>query len=419
MSSADGVSDLRVLMLHNRYLLPGGEDISVAMEARLLRDAGLDVELWEENNTRIEQLGSLRTAGRTIWSAEMYARIRAVLRSSRYQIVHVQNFFPLISPAVYYAARSQGVAVVQSLRNYRLMCPGGSFLRDGRVCEDCLGRSFALPGIVHGCYRRSRAATATVAAMLTAHRAMGTWRNAVDGYIALSQFGRRKFIEGGLPADRIFVKPNFVYPDPGPGAGGDRFALFVGRLDSQKGVETLLSAWEKIGDRVDLKIVGDGPLADRVREAASRIPSIEWLGQRTIADTYELMGRALFVVFPPIAYESFGRVIVEAFARATPVIASDIGPTTELVDDRRTGLLFPPGDAVALADRIAWAAAHDAELQAMRPRARAKFEDEFSSDSNLAMLLEIYAAAIASRQGRAAPPAAPDGRSKRDPTAFV
>jgi len=259
---------------------------------------------------------------------------------------------------------------------------------------------------MHACYRDSRAATATVATMLAIHRIVGTWAREVDAYIALSHFGRRKLIDGGLPAERIFVKPNFVHPDPGPGRGDRDFALFVGRLDRQKGVETLLSAWSRIGERFDLKIVGDGPLSDRVREAAARMPSIEWRGQVSLSETYELMGQAAFVVFPPIAYESFGRVAIEAFARGAPVIASDIGPMTELIEQERTGLLCPPGDSAALADRILWAISHPAALRAMRARARAAFEERFSATRNLDLLLDVYAAAMARRaamEGRATP----------------
>ncbi len=394
---------MRVLMLHNAYLLPGGEDISTRMEADLLRDAGCSVALCEEHNERVAEIGVVNAAARTIWSTESYARIRAQLRGARYDIVHVQNFFPLISPAAYYAARAEGVPVVQSLRNYRLLCPGGSFLRQGRVCEDCLGKPVALPGILHACYRGSRAATATIAAMITTHRVLGTWHHLVDAYIALSDFGRRKFAQGGFPIDKFHVKPNFVYPDPGNADGSGGYALFVGRFDRQKGIETLLSAWEIVGNLGVLKLAGDGPLSESVRTVAARIPTIEWLGRTTIPETYDLMGRAAFVIFPPVTYESFGRVAIEAFAKGTPVIASDIGPMSELVDDGITGLLFPAGDASTLAALAIWAFGHAREMSAMRAHARARYEARFTSERNLRLLLDIYEAAIDGRRAKPRP----------------
>src|SRR5205814_1104988 len=169
------------------------------------------------------------------------------IRAQRPRVAHFHNTFPLISPAAYYAARAEGVGVVQTLHNFRLLCPNALFFRDGKVCEDCLGRPVAWPGVVHGCYRGSRAASAATAVMTAAHRALGTWRTAVDVYVALTEFSRQKFIAGGLPAEKIAVKANFVYPDPGPGAGAGGYAVFVGRLSAEKGVETLLAAWRPLG----------------------------------------------------------------------------------------------------------------------------------------------------------------------------
>src|SRR5206468_2050887 len=175
-----------------------------------------------------------------------------------------------MSPAAYYAARAEGAAVVQTLHNYRLLCPSATFFREGRVCEDCLGKFAPWPGVVHACYRNSIRASAAVAAMITIHGAAHTWERSVDRYIALTQFSRGKFIAGGLPADRICVKPNFVSPDPGPGAGRGGYALFVGTLVEGKGVLTMLRAWERLPRNLELKLIGDGPLADDVQRSEER-----------------------------------------------------------------------------------------------------------------------------------------------------
>lgn len=389
---------MRVLMLHNRYLNAGGEDVVFASETGMLREHGCTVDLFEENNEKIESLGALRTGARSIWSLDSYRRIRGMLRAERYDAVHVQNFFPLISPSAYYAARAEGVPVVQTLHNYRLMCPPGTFLRDGRVCEDCLGKTVALPGIRHRCYRDSTAATAAVAAMVSVNRMLGTWRRMVDVYIALTEFGRGKFVEGGLPADRIMVKPNFVLSDPGPGRPGG-YALFVGRLSPEKGIATLIDAWRKLGPRIALKVVGDGPLRASVEAAAGEIEGIEYLGWQPGDGVMDLMGRAEFLVLPSLWYEGQSLVAIEALARGVPVIASDIGALAEVVRHEETGLRFRPGDADDLADKVESLLADDEARAGMRGRARAEFEARYTADRNYQMLMEIYAAAA--RRSRA------------------
>ena len=250
---------MRILSVHNRYQIRGGEDESRQSEENLLREMGHQVEVYEEHNDRISTMNPLRVASKTIWSQESHQITKRRLKEQHHDIIHVQNFFPLISPSVYYAAKEQGVPVVQTLRNYRLLCPNALFFRDGQVCEDCLGKFVPLPGVIHGCYRESRVASTAVASMITVHRTLRTWVDMVDIYIALTEFARQKFIEGGLPAEKIVVKPNFVNPDPGVGKGSGGYALFVGRLSVEKGLDTLLAAWEKLSQQMPLKIVGEEP----------------------------------------------------------------------------------------------------------------------------------------------------------------
>lgn len=382
---------MRILSVHSCYQIRGGEDECREAEERLLQEMGHSVEVYEEKNERAATVNPMAMALNTVWSVKAYKTVRSRLVEQTHDVLHVQNFFPLISPSVYYAAKAEGVPVVQTLHNYRLLCPNALFFRDGHVCEDCLGKPVPLPSVLHACYRNRRA-TGAVATMLTVHRTMRTWSNIVDVYIALTEFARQKFIEGGLPAEKIVVKPNFVHPDLGAGEGRGGYAIFVGRLSPEKGLDTLLAAWDRLRG-VPLKIVGDGPLASQVVKAVKKLDHVEWLGRRPLEEVYALMGEAKVLIFPSNWYETFGRVAVEAFAKGTPVIAANIGAIAELIDHGRTGLHFRPGDAEDLAAKVEWALAHPGELARMRREVRTEFEAKYTAQENYRRLMEIYALA--------------------------
>jgi glycosyltransferase involved in cell wall biosynthesis len=385
---------MKVLAVHNRYQQPGGEDQVFFAETALLESYGHRVVRYTTHNDQVAGMNRLALAGNTLWNLSTYQELRALMRQERPDVAHFHNTFPLVSPASYYAAKAEGVPVVQTLHNYRLLCPDALFFRDGRVCEDCVGKVVPWPGVVHKCYRGSRAASGVVAAMLTTHRALRTWTEMVDVYVALTEFARRKFIEGGLPAGKIVVKPNFVYPDPGPGEGRGGYALFVGRLAPEKGVGTLLAAWERLDGRIPLKVVGDGPLREKAAEAASRQSCVEYLGYRPAEEVHALLKEASTLVFPSEWYETFGRVAAEAFATATPVIAADIGALAELVEHGHTGLRFRPGDPEDLAAHVGWFLSHPEEHARMRREARAEYEAKYTAQRNHQLLLEIYSSAL-------------------------
>jgi len=384
---------MRILSVHNKYLIRGGEEESRDSEERILRDGGHLVDSYEEDNKRLSELNPVHLAAKTIWSQESYQIVADKFAKANYDLMHVQNSFPLISPSIYYAAKARDVTVVQTLRNYRLLCPNALFFREGKVCEDCLGKAIPYPGVVNSCYRESVLASGVAASMLIFHRALKTWSNTVDLYIALSQFARDKFIEGGLPAEKIVVKPNFVSPDPGKGFGGGGYALYVGRLSVEKGLDTLLAAWELLDDEMPLKIVGDGPLSKEVLAKTETNANIEWLGRQPMARVHDLMGQAEMLIFPSNWYETFGRVAIEAFAKGTPVVASNIGAIAELVEDGHTGLLFRTGNSADLAVKVNYLANHPNELAAMRENSRATFEAKYTESKNYDRLMEIYAEA--------------------------
>lgn len=395
MRGEGGVIPEKVLVVHNGYLLPGGEDLVFEEETALLEEHGHSVLRLRMHNDQAASMNGARLAGKTLWNHAAYREVRALIRSQRPGIVHFHNTFPLISPSAHHAAAAEGVPVVQTLHNYRLLCPNGLFFRDGRPCEDCLGKTLPLPGVVHACYRDSRKASGVTAAMLAAHRIAGTWSSKVDAYIALTEFARRKFVEGGLPENRISVKPNFVSPDPGAGDGRGGYALFVGRLSREKGVGTLLEAWDRLGaGALPLKVVGDGPLAASVTAAVGKNPRVEWLGQRTPEDVRRLMKGAAMLVVPSEVYETFGRVAAEAFAAGTPVVAAKIGAVGELVRHGRNGVHFRSGDAADLARQIGRLTAGPDGLSGMRRGARREYEEKYTAERNYGLLARIYAAAV-------------------------
>jgi glycosyltransferase involved in cell wall biosynthesis len=391
---------MNILVAHNHYKLAGGEDQCVAAEIGMLRAHGHSVTQYCLSNDATDGMGRLKLASRTIWSRPAFLELRRLIRVHRPQLVHFHNTLPLISPAAYYAARAESVAVVQTLHNFRLVCVNALLFRDGKPCEDCLGKMVPWRGVARSCYRNSRAASAAVAAMTTVHGLLGTWRNAVDAYIALSEFSRRKLVVGGLPADKIAVKSNFVYPDPSPGAGDGGYAVYVGRLSPEKGVETLLRAWRSIGQAVPLKVAGDGPLAPTVREAAGENPAIEWLQGVSHEKIYDLIGAAAFLVLPSQCYENAPRVAVEAFAKGTPVVASRLGAMADFVEDGRNGLHVAPGEPDDLAAKVRCLVSDLSTLKRMRRVARDTFNRKFTADANHESLMSIYARAMDASRGK-------------------
>lgn len=392
---------MTIVVAHNFYQQTGGEDQVFAAEVDLLRRNGHRVETFVLHNDAVEGMWKVQALAATYWNRESYRRLRDLIHRSGAGVVHFHNTFPLISPSGYQAARDEGAAVVQTLHNFRLICPCALLFRDGHTCELCVGRNLALPGIRHKCYRDSVTATTAVASMVSLHRALGTYHRLVDLYISPSPSARAKLVEGGLPADRIVVKPNFV-PDTGIGPGGGGFALFAGRLSHEKGLETLLKAWEILADVLPLKIVGDGPLAPAVRAATQRQPNIEWLGHRPLQDVCELLARAAFSVLPSRCYETFGRVAVEAFAKGTPVVASRHGAMADLVEHGRTGALFEPGNPTDLAAKVRAMLADPGLHTTLREQSRREYESRYTSERNYQELMAIYARA--QRRTAAAPP---------------
>jgi len=381
---------MNILLAHNYYQQPGGEDTCFAAEAKLLRDNGHNVTCYIEDNKNVTDFSYISLSTKAVWNKNSYLEVKEIVKNNKIEIAHFHNTLPLISPAAYYAARSEGAAVVQTLHNYRLICPSGIMTRDNRVCAACAGKAVAWPAVLHACYRDDRVASSVVTAMLAAHKAFGTWHKKIDAFIAITEFARQRLIDGGVSDHLITVKPNFIDPDPGVSAQSDGYALFLGRLTTEKGVETLLAAWEKISPRMKLKIAGDGPLRSTVEKAAAQNPRIEFIGQVGREQVFALLEKCSFLVFPSEWFETFGLVAVEAFAKGKPVVASRLGAMAEIIEDHHTGLHFEPGDVQDLAEKVRWAADHADDMQAFGRNARNTYLDKFSAEKNYAELMAIY-----------------------------
>lgn len=388
---------MKVALIHTSYVHKGGEESVFEAESALLADNGIDVVKYEVANEELNKKSRFEQVRITIWNHEQFEKLQIFFRNERPDIAHFHNTFPLISPSAYYAAQEANVPVVQTLHNYRLLCANGLFYRDNHVCEDCLGKRFPLPALMHRCYRGSLPATAAVVAMQVRHRRAKTYRDRVHAYIALTEFAKGKFVAGGLPEDRLHVKPNFLSPDPGIGSGSGGYALYVGRLSFEKGTQTLVDAWRAAPDAMPLRIVGDGPDASIVESIAGQ-PNVSWLGKLAKEQVLAQMRNASVLIFPSVCYENLPLVIPEAYACGLPVLATDLPSLDSLVFDGITGFRFKCGDPSDLARKVEELGHKTSVLQAMRHRVREEFELKYTAEKNLETLLRIYESARATSE---------------------
>jgi glycosyltransferase involved in cell wall biosynthesis len=385
---------VKILVAHNFYQGRGGEDGVCDSEIRLLREAGHEVIEYLRHNVEIQRYSffeKARLGWRTSWSDRTNRELQDILARESPDVAHFHNTFPLISPSAYYACRAAGVPVVQTLHNYRLLCPSGNFFRDGGICEECVSHSL-LSSVVHGCYHESRIASVVVAGMLTVHGVLRTWAEQVDLFLVCTEFARRKFIDAGFDETGIRVKPNFTAPDPGACFSGRSIALYIGRLSEEKGPQLLLRAWSKLAAIIPLEIAGDGPLRASLERDCAR------LGLRNVhfsgwLNGHAAMGRlraANFLIVPSMCYEGFPMAVAEAYACGVPVIAAGHGGLAEIVRDGCTGLHFTAGDANDLAAKVEWAWSHPQEMETMGRAARAEFETKYNAGAALTYLELAY-----------------------------
>lgn len=386
---------MRILVVHHRYRVRGGEDQAVDREVALLRDAGVEVELWERDSKEIVgYLAKMRAAREIPYSEQSRDELAQLIANFQPRLVHVHNFFPTFTPSIYDACVAAKLPVVQTLHNFRIFCASGVLSRNGKPCELCLGGS-TLPALRYACYQDSRMSTFAMTRMINQHRANNTWNQKVDAFIALSNFSASKFAQGGLQRDKIHVKPNFAFPPPADTLrASELYALYVGRLSEEKGIRTLLKAWESM--EIPLWIVGDGPLRAEVESKKNKW--IKVLGEMPSQSVMRIMGKAEFLVVPSECYENFPVVVAEAFSMGLPVVGSRLGALAEIVRHEKNGLHFEAGNSQNLRS-VAFKLAREPNLHTkLSEGARADYLEKYTPQANLKMLLEIYQAAMRSKR---------------------
>lgn len=368
----------------------------------MLRRYGHDVQELTFDNDAIQGVaGQVTAAFNAVFSPGSFARVKEQLRSFQPDILHVHNFMPTLSPAVFFAAGAMRTPVVQTLHNFRMVCANGVLFRNGKPCERCVEQRSFLPAIAGACFRGSRTGSAVVGGTMQLHSTLGTWNDRIDRYIALTEFAAAKLGSTRLPASRIRVKANFV-SDQGVGDGSGQYALFVGRLSDEKGLDVLLRADRSQTLPLPVTIVGDGPLRDRVVEACARKGSLlRYVGRQSSAEVIEWMKRASVLLLPSTCYEGFPVAVVEALSVGLPVIASRHGGLPEIVEEGKCGYLHEPGDAEALVAAMQkLTALSDQQYRELRDQARHRYLTRYSEAVNHDRLLNIYAEAIAEAEVR-------------------
>jgi glycosyltransferase involved in cell wall biosynthesis len=378
---------LKILVLHNKYKILGGEDLSTDAEVKLLRENKIDVDTYFVYNNNIQGAGKFKVALRAIWSRFQYREVLKKIRKENYDIVHVQNFFPLLSPSIFYASKKSNTKVVMSVRNYRLICPNALLYVNGQICMDCVGKKIPSPGIFKKCYRKSAAASSAVVAMLSVHNFMHTWKNKIDGFICVSKFVKEQLEIGGIEGDKMHVKYNFVATSIEPNFESGDYYIYAGRLAEEKGIHLLLETFKNNSRK--LIIVGDGPLKNIVESYAAENKNIIYRGKLSLDKIYELIANAKALIFPSKWHEPFGRTIVEAFAHGTPVIASSLGGIKEIIQHEHNGFLFNPFQKEDLLKTIL----HFESIKCnktIRQNCYQSYRSHFLPDTNFTELINIY-----------------------------
>ena len=391
---------MRVLLVHNYYGSgsPSGENVEFEAEKDLLEKNGDTVFTFTRHSDELKKsriLGYLQASMCVPWNYKSARDIQKDVERIEPDIVHVHNSFPLISPSVFHALDKK-VPKVLTLHNFRLLCPAAIPVRDGKVCTRCMDERSVVPSLRYGCYRGSRLATLPLAINVGLHRSLGTWQDKVDAFVALTEFQKEAMVKGGLPIGKLYVKPNFYSGSPKvvPMINRSNDIVYVGRLSSEKGLNTLVRAWKKWGEAAPrIKIVGDGPMKAEL-ELLSKGANIEFLGQLSGDAAQQEISLARLLILPSECFEGFPMVLREAFAFGTPAVVSNLGPLPSIVSDDINGVVFEAGNAASLLSSLIPLVSNLDKLDKMSLNARKSFDMYYNEEINYKTLMHIYSKAI-------------------------
>lgn len=397
---------MHVLVLHNRYRQSGGEDAVVRSEIELLRSRSIKVTEFSVTNEEEggNESGSIQLGAAAIWSRSSHRKVKELCADIRPDIAHVHNFWMRLSPSVHYACKEAGVATVQTLHNFRLLCLRADFLRNGQICQDCLGRT-PWRGVVRRCYRDSLTASTAVAGMVATHRLANTWRSQVGAFIALSEHSKSKFIGGGFPEPKLFVRPNFLEDTAAPTTlpSDSNVVLCVGRLSAEKGVDLLLRAWRGVRKESPaiLRIVGDGPLRAQLerqaREYGFASSDVQFAGELPYRQVITELGNARALALPSLCFENCPRTLLEAFCNGRPAVVPNRGSLDEFVRHEQTGLKFTAASEFSLSEALSRLLSPSAAVNAWGVNARREYLARYTPEAGFEKLMQIYQFALAQR----------------------
>jgi len=388
---------MKILMVHNYLRPPSGENTVFEQEVQLLKSKGHKVISYTRLNSEIDNMGppgKLALPLRAVWSRKDYRGVQNMANDEKPDIAHFHNIFPLLSPSVYRACKDTGMPVVQTLHNFRIVCPGTLHFRNGKICEDCAGMRF-LPGIRHGCYRNSSLQTAGMAAVIYFHLMMRTWQDYVDLYITLSDFALNRYVRLGFPSSSFYVKTNFLQAPVNPVSGDEGYGIYIGRISEEKGISSLMEALKRCPE-IPFKIIGGGPLTTYLVaiQKKCRLHNVEYLGVRNHDECMKYLLKARFLVLPSRSFEGAPMVILEAMSAGKPVIVSNIGVLPEMIQGGVSGFVFSPGADDELAEKMKRLHANPDQANNMGKKSRTAFEEKYTKEVNYRMIMEAYQQAI-------------------------
>ncbi len=380
---------MKILLIHNTYQQKGGEDSVFENEYKLLNEKNIVEKLLFNNNDIKSPLDKLKVGFNSIYNKNSAKIVKEKIEEFNPDIIHVHNFFPVASPSIFYSANQFNIPIVMTLHNYRLICPNALLFHNNKICEKCINKSFAINGVLNGCYRESKVQTFALAFMSYIHKKRKTWNNRVDKYIALTNFAKDKILNSSLNLDKnqIIVKPNFV-EDNGFDYDKEEYFLFIGRLSIEKGIELLLRSFENSNKK--LLIIGGGPLETIVKESVKKNTNIKYLGFQNKKFIIDKLKKAKALIFTSIWYEGMPMTILESFSTGTPVIAPNIGGPNEIVKDYINGLIYKANNLNSLSTKIDMLASNSNIHKQLCLEARNFYEQKYSVKKNYEFLINIY-----------------------------